>query len=735
MTVNLIKNWTSLSGSNATSSEISNDIAIDKDGFIYIIGNTSGNLDGQINNGYYDAFVSKYNPNGTKIWTQLIGGSASEYGNSIVIGEDNSIYITGTTYSNILDGHISNGLGDAFITKLNSHGIKQWTILSGSLGNDNVNGISIDSENNIYITGTTNGNLDGQINHGSDDAFISKFSSNGTKLWTKLVGSSTYDRSNDIGIDKDGYIYITGHTYGDLDGNINSGSLDAFFSKFSPNGLKLWTKLIENNDPWAASSNENPQSILLDTAGNIYITGSTNSYIRPGSSTGNSGLGTSGGITGGGVFISKFNSLGEYQWLRETGTTNEPDISFDIALDSNNYIYITGDTNGNLPGYGTEVWQENNGKGDIFISIYDPIYGEEQWFEILGSSEHELAYGIELDNNNNVYITGLTSGNLNGEIHTGNGDTFLTSLDFVAPYMTLGSSYLEDEFISSENNEFFNAYGPSSISDLVKYSGKFTDYNFERSTVYLKISDQRLGTNNGTDILKDVEYIQFADQLVEEDKVDIVQTYDGEFHDFKFFNRGDGVYEIETDDGFVDISGIPSLVFSEEDESSEFSNISAISFVKETFDQLTGAEMFDPASQMFRVYNAAFKRLPDPSGLAYWINKYTPDESGVRANDSRVVALSFIRSDEFKSRYGDDITDEELVRTMYVNVLGRDIDTETGLPYNANGIGFDESGFNYWVGQLNHADPNRRETDYEVLLGFSESLENRGLFTDMTGIV
>ena len=138
---------------------------------------------------------------------------------------------------------------------------------------------------------------------------------------------------------------------------------------------------------------------------------------------------------------------------------------------------------------------------------------------------------------------------------------------------------------------------------------------------------------------------------------------------------------------------------------------------------------------MFRVYNAAFKRLPDPSGLAYWINKYTPDENGIVESNSRVVALSFIRSDEFKSRYGDDITDEELVRTMYVNVLGRDIDTETGLPYNANGIGFDESGFNYWVGQLNHADPNRRETDYEVLLGFSESLENRGLFTDMTGIV
>ena len=144
--------------------------------------------------------------------------------------------------------------------------------------------------------------------------------------------------------------------------------------------------------------------------------------------------------------------------------------------------------------------------------------------------------------------------------------------------------------------------------------------------------------------------------------------------------------------------------------------------------------MFDDASQMFRLYNAAFKRLPDPTGLEYWIDVFTPDENGVRDNDSRVVALSFIRSDEFKSRYGDDITSEELVRTMYVNVLGRDIDAETGIPYKADGIGLDEEGFDYWVGSLNHDDPSKRETDYEVLLGFSESPENCRLFTDMTGI-
>ena len=55
------------------------------------------------------------------------------------------------------------------------------------------------------------------------------------------------------------------------------------------------------------------------------------------------------------------------------------------------------------------------------------------------------------------------------------------------------------------------------------------------------------------------------------------------------------------------------------------------------------------------------------------------------------------------------------VETLYVNVLGRS---------------YDQSGFNYWLGQLNSG----AETRYELLLGFAESAENKALFTEMTGL-
>ena len=111
-----------------------------------------------------------------------------------------------------------------------------------------------------------------------------------------------------------------------------------------------------------------------------------------------------------------------------------------------------------------------------------------------------------------------------------------------------------------------------------------------------------------------------------------------------------------------------------------------------------------------QIYNASFKRLPDPDGLRYWIENFSSGK-----DDERAVASSFLASSEFKERYGENVSNESYVNTLYINVLGRD---------------YDSSGYAYWLGNLN----NGVETKYELLLGFSESLENKGLFSEMTGL-
>tara|TARA_B100000214_G_C23948212_1_gene619051 strand:- start:87 stop:1304 length:1218 start_codon:yes stop_codon:yes gene_type:complete len=261
-----------------------------------------------------------------------------------------------------------------------------------------------------------------------------------------------------------------------------------------------------------------------------------------------------------------------------------------------------------------------------------------------------------------------------------------------------------DNIISSSNNELVNA---GLGTDTVTFSGKFSDYSFTRTSTSLELNDQRTSTNDGTDTLINIEFIQFKDQTVEESKVDVVKSYSGKFSDYKFYNKGNGIYQIETVSGYEDITGLPKLTFTGEALTSSFREISSIVDIKGTFDQVTGLNT--NSGKMFRLYNASFKRLPDPDGLEYWIGKYSSGE-----NDDRAVASSFLVSTEFEELYGENISDSTYVNTLYKNVLGRVADKE---------------GLNYWLGQLNSG----VETRYEVLLGFSESLENKVLFTEMTG--
>ena len=262
----------------------------------------------------------------------------------------------------------------------------------------------------------------------------------------------------------------------------------------------------------------------------------------------------------------------------------------------------------------------------------------------------------------------------------------------------------DDSLTSSSNNDLFDG-GPG--TDTVTLTGKFSDYSFTRTSTTLDIQDKRAGAGDGSDSLSNIEYIQFSDQNVDISKVDIVKTYSGIFSDYKFYNKGNGIYQIKTDYGYDDITGLPLLTFTGETATSSFRDISAIVDIKGAFDQVTGLNTDD--AKMFRLYNAAFKRLPDADGLKYWIGKYTSGE-----NDERTVAQSFLISDEFKERYGDNVSNAKYVETLYVNVLGRD---------------YDQEGYNYWLGNLNSG----LETRYELLLGFAESAENKTLFTEMTG--
>ena len=83
--------------------------------------------------------------------------------------------------------------------------------------NDYANGVATDSSGNVYVTGGTKGGLDGNTSAGNTDLFVVKYNSNGTKQWTKQMGSSSRDHDYGVATDSSGKVFVSGDTFGKLD--------------------------------------------------------------------------------------------------------------------------------------------------------------------------------------------------------------------------------------------------------------------------------------------------------------------------------------------------------------------------------------------------------------------------------------------------------------------------------------------------------------------------------------
>ena len=174
------------------------DIALDKQGNIYVIGQTLSFTAGRS-----DIFIAKFDSGGGLSWDRRLGGSEYEYYGGITLDEHENIYIVGTTESYGVGGE------DVFVAKLSPSGTLQWSLTWGTAGTaDWGRGIVIDKRGNLYVVGKVSiGPL------GNYDVFILKLDSDGNLIWSKIWGGSKGDDGRDIGVDKFGNIYVTGWTY------------------------------------------------------------------------------------------------------------------------------------------------------------------------------------------------------------------------------------------------------------------------------------------------------------------------------------------------------------------------------------------------------------------------------------------------------------------------------------------------------------------------------------------
>lgn len=243
-------------------------VATDAAGAIYAAGSTTGGLDGNVSGGAADLFVVKYDSSGVKQWTHQRGGSTSETARALGVDAAGDVYVAGET-DGAFDGGTFAGGADAFLVKLDSAGAWQWTRLRGGGGYDRVYAGAVDADGNAYVVGYLNTTFDGTSSAGFDDIYVVKFNSAGTWIWTRQCGSPGYDNALSAATDSAGNVFIGGMVRGSFDGQPLSGSTDAVIVKYAPNGSKLWSRQV------GTASDEQGTGVATDSAGNAYLLGIT----------------------------------------------------------------------------------------------------------------------------------------------------------------------------------------------------------------------------------------------------------------------------------------------------------------------------------------------------------------------------------------------------------------------------------------------------------------------------
>jgi len=343
--------WTRQIGTNGCDWPAS--VKLDQAGNAYVVGSTQGDLDGNTKAcqwcGDNDVFIIKYDTNGNKLWSRQFGSTdswgwgAEEDAYGAAVDANGDVYVAGYTYGNLDGDHNGYMMGsDAFVAKYDPNGNEIWTRqFGGTYNDDGALSVAVNDSGAIYVAGFTTGTVGGNLSNGMTDAFIAMFNRDGDMLWSRQAGTNSDDWATGVAVGPDGDVYMTGITWGSLEGMPN-GMMDVFVSKYDPDGIKLWDR------QYGSEGNDSPSGIATDKSGNIFVAGATD---------GNLG-GTSLGIND--IFITKFLPDGYKVGTMQFGTQSNEWAS-SITADADKNLYIAGGTDGMLDGN----W--NEGMNDAFV--------------------------------------------------------------------------------------------------------------------------------------------------------------------------------------------------------------------------------------------------------------------------------------------------------------------------------------------------------------------------------
>ena len=385
------------------SSAIANQMALDKVGNCYVLGNVplSGGIGGIL--------LIKYNSAGDTVYIKTYNIGAGNAAVNIGVAADSvgNVYITG--YVGPTFGPYS-----TVLIKYNPAGVQQWI---KTYPNSSPGSIGLDKYSRPYLCGSIGGS-----------ALVIKYNTDGDTLWQRtfsLPGIST--GASHVKISEQGFVYLGGNARN------NSTSATYFLSlKYDSNGVFQWQNI------YTSSFFELMLAMTIDNFGNCYLAGEGKDGVTEGGLTikyNSSGVqqwvkafsyGTGGRINGivtdvnGNAYVTgyiangsvlkfitiKYNTGGDSDWVKiYNGSSNENDEANAIDIDNQSNVYITGRS-------------INTGTSWDYVTIKYDQNGVQKWLEIYNNNVNaeDVPNKILLNSNSEVYVTGLSRGFIGGSL-------------------------------------------------------------------------------------------------------------------------------------------------------------------------------------------------------------------------------------------------------------------------------------------------------------------------------
>jgi hypothetical protein len=317
-----------------------------------IVGYTAGDLDGNHpGNTSDDAFVTKYDPSGNREWVLQVGTTAADRGYGLAVDADGSIYAGGYTKGAL--GGTNTGDKDPFLLKVApGGGTPVWIRQFGSVGEDKGMAVAAGG-GSVYIAGLATGTIGTPVpgtTPGGVDGFLAQFSANGTAAWIRQLGTTNEDQLWGVAADAAGNATVSGFTAGDLFAP-NAGDKDIVVAQFDSAGA------LTLHDQRGTSGNDKGTNVALDGSGNTYVSGFTDGNLE-------TNIGSFDAV------LAKYGPGLTRQWVRQFGTTESDGA--DAFVEGDVFLALHGTTIW-ASGFtmGSTATQAQAGNGDVFLTTFD----------------------------------------------------------------------------------------------------------------------------------------------------------------------------------------------------------------------------------------------------------------------------------------------------------------------------------------------------------------------------